>query len=1196
MSETTPTPPPSAAQASAPAPAAPARRRRARWGWRVLKWTGLAVVAVVALFALAIFLPFTRQFAFDYGRSILIEAGVQSDSFTGSWDRMVLTKVALTDDEGVWATADEITLSWSPFALLTGTVNADRAEFVNARVYRQPAYKPAPDQTDEPFAWPDLPVDITLGSLIGEVTLDQAVIGEAMKVKLTGKADLTGAGGAAELNLNRTDGVPGEAAITARATADLGRIEVSLNAKDQRVAALLAADDRLRDAAVALQLSRDGETCAGQAAISARDGAIATVGVNPNCTFAVELSDVAKLLDPGAGLSGPANLSIQLVEDGADDTTVFNLAADLSRLQTADPSLAPLLPNASATAVVTLRTGLVTVTGLQAQLAGGKLTAKGEAGIADAATRAQLELTASDLSVLRPDLKGRMQARLAYDTTAPRPIAIDATGDDIVSGPLTYKTVALQGGVDALGTGQFTLKGDGEAPIDVTADITNAFGTGLVARIAGEIASAGVNATATQTGTAYAVTADLKTARLDRLGALAGLDLEGGLTARVSGTVGGPSDMLDLDASLSGGRYGGTTLGDAKVTAKGPLSALEVTLEGRLPADARTVAYRLAGTLADFASARISAFRAATDKESIETVKPFTVTFANGLTVDGLDARLARGGKAAGQIAATASTGENGAKTALKLTGIDLEALTAVLGRDTVKGLLEGDAELDGGAGRASLNARITGLRAGGTAPPADLTVTGAWSAGTFRVTASALAKGLPEARAEVAFPLARAADGGFPSPAPGAKLTGSVNWNGRIAPLWRLADIDGHALDGDAAVTATIAGTLAAPNVTGTATLTNGTYTNEALGTRLAALNLAVQMTGEQVAVKGSATDGANGRLAIDAAMGLSGALSAATGGVTLTQMQLVARDDLVAAVSGTLTLARIATGPVLQGALTVTGLEAEIPDPGLSDLVVVDVIDPAKPPLPATPVTAAAAPADLLSLDISIDIPGPAKVEGRGLNSLWRGDLKVFGDASDPRISGKLSLLRGTWDFGSRSFQLTEGEIEFDGGPTIEPRIKVVATQEEDGFTASLTLSGRASEPKITASSVPAAPQDEVFARLLFGRSVSSLSAIEGLELANSIAALSGGGDIRGGVLSGLRDRFGLDVLTVDLDDGGNASVKAGTYLADNVYFELRQGGASGGTTGRLELQIDENLSVETEVGADSSSSVGARYRIDY
>lgn len=1194
MTETTPTPTPS----SSPSPA-PRARRPARWGWRALKWAGITATLFIAIFALVIFLPFTRQFAFDYGRSILLEAGVNSASFTGSWDRMVLSKVALSDDEGVWATADEITISWSPFALLTGTVNADRAEFVNAHIYRQPAYAPAPDQKNEPFAWPDLPVDITLASLIGDITLDAAVIGEAMRVKVTGKADLTGAGGAAELNLNRTDGVPGDAAFTGRATADLSKIEVSLNARDQRVAALLAADDRLHDAALALQISRDGGACGGQASFSARDGAVATVGVNPNCTFAVEFVDIARLLDPGAGLSGPAGLSIQLVEDGDDETTQLHIGADLSRLITADPALARLLPNASATADITLRTGAIRITGLAAQLAGGRLTATGAAEIADAGTRANVEIAASDLSVLRDDLKGRLQAALAYDTAAPSPIAIDATGTDITSGTLSYRNVRLAGGIDALGTGQFILQGEGEAPIDITAAITNAFGAGRTANITGEIASATIDASAAQAGTAYDVAAKLETSRLDRLGALAGVDLAGGLKVQMSGTVGGTADTVDLSASLTGVRYDITALGDAQITAKGPITALEVTLEGRAPAGTRTLTYRLAARISDFAAARISTFRAATADESIEASAPFTLSFANPFTLDNLDAHLARGGKAAGRIAANAAVGDSGAKTSVKLTAIDLAALTAVLGRDSVKGLLDGEAELDGGAGRANFTLHVSDLSAGGAAgraPPADVSLSGNWSGGTFRATAIATAKGLPEARAEIAFPLARAADGGFPVPAPHAPLTGHVNWSGRIAPLWRLADIDGHTLDGDATINAVIGGTLAAPLVSGHAAIANGAYTNEALGSRLAALNIDAQMTGDRVTVKGSATDGARGQLSIDAAMGLSGALSESSGGVTLADMQIVTRDDLVAAVSGSLKLAPGAAGPVLQGALIVTGLEAEIPDPGLSSLVAVEVIDPDNPPAPVDSGPVQGAPAEVLGLDIDVAIPGPAKVEGRGLNTLWRGDLKVTGDASDPRISGRLDLLRGTWDFGSRSFQITEGEIEFDGGPTIEPRIKVVATQEEDGFTASLTLSGRASEPKITASSVPAAPQDEVFARLLFGRSVSSLSAIEGLELANSIAALSGGNDIRGGVLGDLRDRFGLDVLSVDLDDGGNASVKAGAYLADNVYFEIRQGGASGGTTGRLELQIDENLSVETEVGADSSSSLGARYRLDY
>lgn len=35
-----------------------------------------------------------------------------------------------------------------------GTLNADRVEFRGARMLRAPVYQAAPDQIDEPFAWP----------------------------------------------------------------------------------------------------------------------------------------------------------------------------------------------------------------------------------------------------------------------------------------------------------------------------------------------------------------------------------------------------------------------------------------------------------------------------------------------------------------------------------------------------------------------------------------------------------------------------------------------------------------------------------------------------------------------------------------------------------------------------------------------------------------------------------------------------------------------------------------------------------------------------------------------------------------------------------------------------------------------------------------------------------------------------------
>ncbi|BCW90541.1 hypothetical protein sos41_37130 [Alphaproteobacteria bacterium SO-S41] len=1188
-------------QTTTPPPALP--RRPHSLALRIARWTGIVLLAIIVLITGVLLWPGTREWAFNYGRSILDEAGVKSSSITGDWTEMTLHDVAITDAEGTWATADEVVLSWSPWGLASFTLDADHVAFKGAHVLRAPAYTPAPDQKDEPFAWPDLPVDITLGSLVGDITIDPSLIGEAVTATVTGKAELTSTGGSAELALTRSDGVAGEASVSVKSKADLGDIALAVNAKDARIVAALAGDPRLTNLEVALQATRTGTECTGQAAIAARDGALASLGVNPDCTFALTLAEVARLLPPDTGLSGQANLSVQLREDGSDKTTHFLLAADLSKLMSTDAMFARLLPGASATGLLRFTAGGVRVDDLQAQLGSGTITLTGWAEQTNAELKTEADLASTDLAVVRPDLKGSAQAHLTYDTAAATPIAITATGENVVAGGLTWPSIALQGAVDGAGTGQVSVKGDGETPIDLVATIAGAFGDAPSIDAKGVVASANITAkTVPAAAGGTDLTASIDTQRLDRLGAIAGVDVAGSLKADLSARLNATPEIA-LTASIAGGRYGGTPIGDGKLSAKGPLASLAIELSGTAPAAGQSVVYRLAAVVADFNKAQVSALSLKAGQAGLDASGPFTVAFASGVMVDGLDARLSRSGKAAGRIVASAAQGDSGVKTTVALTGLDLEALTAVLGRATVKGLLDANATLDGGAGRATLDGRIAGLRAGsgGRAPPADIALKGSWNGGRFTLTATATANGLPDARAEIAFPLARAADGGFPSPATNAQLTGSVSWSGRIAPIWRLVDIDGQDLDGDANIQAKIAGTLSDPKFSGSASLANGRYANDGFGTRLAGLSLKAEITGDRVTLNGEATDGAAGRMAINMAATLGGGYGAASGGVTLTSMQLLAQDELSARFNGSLKLAPGANGPVLGGALTVTNLVAGIPEGQPADLVTVDVIDPAKPPPPSPTQTASskaapAAAAQTLALDISVVIPGPAKVEGRGINSLWKGDLKILGDATDPRIRGKLTLLRGTLDFGSRSFALTEGEIEFDGGPTIEPRINIVATQEEADFTASLTLSGRATAPKITASSVPARPQDEVFAALLFGRSVSSLSALEGLELANSIAALSGGADVRGSVLGDLRNKFGLDVLAVDLGEGGNPTVRAGSYLADNIYFELRQGGANGGTTGRVELQIDENISVETEVGPQSSSSVGARYKLDY
>ena len=688
---------------ASPRSPAPERRRRPL-AVRLLIWGVGIVAALVVAVGVAINLPFVRDWAFDYGRSILEEAGVQSASLSGSITQMSLKGVALTDDEGVWATADEIVLSWSPWGLVSGTVTADRAEIRGGRLLREPAYAPDPDQADEPFAWPDLPVDVSLASLTGDVTLDPAIVGEAVALSLNGQASLTSSGGEAELSATRADGVAGEASVTARTTADLKDLAVSVNLKDARIVAGLAGDERFQNLAVSLEGARDGMTCSGQAAVSARDGALATLGATPDCAFTVTLAEVAHILGADQGLSGPAGLTVKLLEDGADQTTQIEVAADLSKLLATDALYARLIPGAGASALVTFRADATEISNLQARLADGRITLAGAASLG-AATRAAIDLTAQDLSILQPDMKGAVQARIGYDDASPTPISIDGRGVNVASGDMSWQTVSLKGSVDARGSGAVTLKGDGgAAPMDLAVRIADAFGGALAVNAKGAVASAHIDADVKQAGEAYDVKLALDTERLDRLSSLAGEKLAGALKLRLDGRVGGGAGQrIDLTADAKNASYDGTAIGDLNLTAKGPLSALAVTANGRAPAAGRTIDYRLAAEIAEFERARVTTLTAASGAARLESARAFDVSFADAVIVDGLLARLSRNGRAAGELEANATQTGAGLKGDLTARRLDLEALSAVLGMDPLKGVLEASGAFDGAAGAASL-------------------------------------------------------------------------------------------------------------------------------------------------------------------------------------------------------------------------------------------------------------------------------------------------------------------------------------------------------------------------------------------------------------------------------------------------------------------------------------------------------------
>jgi translocation and assembly module TamB len=149
----------------------------------------------------------------------------------------------------------------------------------------------------------------------------------------------------------------------------------------------------------------------------------------------------------------------------------------------------------------------------------------------------------------------------------------------------------------------------------------------------------------------------------------------------------------------------------------------------------------------------------------------------------------------------------------------------------------------------------------------------------------------------------------------------------------------------------------------------------------------------------------------------------------------------------------------------------------------------------------------------------------------------------------------------------------------------------------TVNVSVGGRATDPEITFSSVPGLPQDEILSRILFGSSISNLSAIQAVQLASSLNSLRGSG---GGLnpLGTLRSATGIDRLRIlgpDEQSGRGTALAAGQYITDDIYVELITD-TRGFTATQLEVAITRWLSVLSQAGGSGVNSVNVRIKKNY
>ncbi|WP_127522732.1 translocation/assembly module TamB domain-containing protein [Mesorhizobium sp. Z1-4] len=232
-------------------------------------------------------------------------------------------------------------------------------------------------------------------------------------------------------------------------------------------------------------------------------------------------------------------------------------------------------------------------------------------------------------------------------------------------------------------------------------------------------------------------------------------------------------------------------------------------------------------------------------------------------------------------------------------------------------------------------------------------------------------------------------------------------------------------------------------------------------------------------------------------------------------------------------------------------------------------------------------------VSLDLTIRAAQSVIVQGRGLDAVLTGSVRVTGPSNAVRAVGQFELQRGRLEILGRRLDFTSGLLTFSG--SLVPYLDFVASTVAEDATVTVRVTGSANNPSFSFESSPSLPEDEILARLLFGKAMSNLSAVQVAQLASAAAQLAGiGGSTT--LLQRLRERVGVDDIDVRTDEEtGDTSVSVGKYLNDRTYLSIEKGSQPGSGKAVIDLNIG-GIKLRGEASDSGETGGGIFYEREY
>jgi translocation and assembly module TamB len=531
-----------------------------------------------------------------------------------------------------------------------------------------------------------------------------------------------------------------------------------------------------------------------------------------------------------------------------------------------------------------------------------------------------------------------------------------------------------------------------------------------------------------------------------------------------------------------------------------------------------------------------------------------------------------------------------------QLAGMPLEVLDILWPNLDLSGSASGRVDYAWKSSRSGrLDLKVRGLSRAGlvlASKPIDVGVAAMVNGNMAALRAVAASDGAIVGRAQARF--APMGNGPLVAELMNAPLFAQLRYSGPADTLWRLTGSEIVDMSGPLAVGADIGGRLSNPVIRGSLRTQNARLESQVTGMVVDQIAADAHFSGPQLIftqIAGRTSGG--GTVSGNGSVTFSGGNALLDLAFNADQALLLNRDDVAARVTGPLRLRSNANGGTISGNLKLNkgrfqlgraSAAAAVPQLNVREtgLDAEDVIQPAA--------------VHHWGLDLKL-AGNDLSVTGLGINSRWTTSLQIGGFADAPRFTGRADLVQGNYDFAGRIFRLDRGVIRFRGESPPDPLLDIHAEAAVQGLDASVMVQGTGLKPEITFASSPPLPQDELLSRILFGTSITNLSAPEALQLASAVAALqSGSGSLD--PINALRRAVGLDRLRIvpaDVATGQKTAIAAGKYITRKLYVEVITDGAGYSAT-QVEYQMTRWLSLLSTVSTIGRSSATVRVSKDY